>query len=320
MLALGKLEPVFYAFSDEDILYDSEFAGYEENQNEAQTRILSTTPRTDVQYLFYGIETNFKDDVSKLAKGEKFLNISQPEADKTYNSLSVLGNSQTNTSYAPAWDLRFEAAEISSSAPAITGSISTQRIPQVNLKDVVYDINFFKGLPSEFSDQLETQNFDQSVLDNELEELPGGSLIEVVNQDIFINLEELNSAYQNDNFEIEVFLVEEKTVIGDQTGHTRETLTPLFFNQRTFKRDDIYDDEEFFQSFILDEPNSTMVEYYINVQADYEIPQDVICRHVPQDRRKGIYGKQMNCPDKTIVITDGYSSDVDLSDAEDNCD
>lgn len=318
MLAQGKLEPAFYAFSDEDVLYDSEFAGYEENQNEAQTRILDETPRTTPQYLFYGIETEFKDDVSRLEKGERFL--SQPEAARTYSSLSVLGNSQLNSNYIPAWNLQMRASEISSSVRTITGSISDQKIPQIDLKDVKYDVNFLKRLPSELTEQLEAQNFESSVLDNEIEELSDGSILEVVNEDIFIDLEELNSLFRTDNFEVEVFLVEEKTIPGDQTGHTREFLKPLYFNQRTFKRDEIYDDEEFFQEFIKEEPDETMVEYYMDIQADYEIPVDVMCKYVPIDRRRGVYGKRRNCPDTEIVITSPYKSDVDPEDVSDRCD
>ena len=40
LLSKGKFKPAFYAFFDDDILYDSEYAGSEEAQNYAQTRIL----------------------------------------------------------------------------------------------------------------------------------------------------------------------------------------------------------------------------------------------------------------------------------------
>ena len=44
LLSKGKLKPAFYAFFDDDILYDSEAAGFSENQNKIQTRIIQETP------------------------------------------------------------------------------------------------------------------------------------------------------------------------------------------------------------------------------------------------------------------------------------
>lgn len=319
MLQLGKFLPKFYAFSDEDVIYDTNHGGYTENQNDSQTRILDESVRLLPQYLFYGIETEFKKDVNALDKGQVFLNEPQPEADRTYSSISTLGNSQLNNSYRPAWRMTLASGEISSSYPAITGSISDLRIPQINLKDVIYDVNFIKNLPSDISDQLEAQNFESTVLDNEIEELSDGSIIEVVNKDIFINLEELNSLFNNDNFEIEMFIVEDKQIPGSPANCPRETLIPLHFKQKTFKRDDIYDDEEFFNSFGEGELNPSMVEYYFNVQADHEIPEDVRCKYIPQDRRKGVYGKYLNCPDTQIIIRrEDYRSDVEPG--EEPCD
>ena len=36
LLSLGKFSPTFYAFHDENIIYDSEYAGFAETQNEAE--------------------------------------------------------------------------------------------------------------------------------------------------------------------------------------------------------------------------------------------------------------------------------------------
>ena len=39
-LSLGKLKPVYYEFYDDDILYDSEYAGFSEEQNDTNSRII----------------------------------------------------------------------------------------------------------------------------------------------------------------------------------------------------------------------------------------------------------------------------------------
>src|SRR5210317_805300 len=45
LLSNGKLMPKYYAFFDDDILYDIECIGGDEEQNEIKNRILTDTPR-----------------------------------------------------------------------------------------------------------------------------------------------------------------------------------------------------------------------------------------------------------------------------------
>ena len=55
LLSQGRWDPVYYAFFDDDVIYDGENAGVQENQNDAETRI-KETPRTKVQYTFAGVD------------------------------------------------------------------------------------------------------------------------------------------------------------------------------------------------------------------------------------------------------------------------
>ena len=43
LLAKGKLKPAYYAFFDDDILYDAGAAGFSEDNNQIQTRIVDET-------------------------------------------------------------------------------------------------------------------------------------------------------------------------------------------------------------------------------------------------------------------------------------
>lgn len=57
LLAQGKLEPEYYAFFDDDILYDARYAGSpDEEQNYIATRIKEETPRLKAQYNFTRLE------------------------------------------------------------------------------------------------------------------------------------------------------------------------------------------------------------------------------------------------------------------------
>ncbi len=60
MLSIGHFKPVFYAFFDDDILYDSEKAGFSETQNSSQQRIIEETPKLKPQHLTSGVLTFFQ--------------------------------------------------------------------------------------------------------------------------------------------------------------------------------------------------------------------------------------------------------------------
>ena len=52
LLSMGKMKPVYYAFFDDNIMYDSEYGGQEEDQNIIQQRITELTPQLQTQYKF----------------------------------------------------------------------------------------------------------------------------------------------------------------------------------------------------------------------------------------------------------------------------
>ena len=56
-LSVGEFKPVFYAFFDDDILYDSDYAQVSGSQNSIEPRIQEETPRLQAQHTFEGRET-----------------------------------------------------------------------------------------------------------------------------------------------------------------------------------------------------------------------------------------------------------------------
>ena len=68
LLSEGKLKPYYYAFFDDDVIYDGNYAGMTEEQNAIKDRIEETI-RTRTQYVFEGIETTINHN-NKLIRGE----------------------------------------------------------------------------------------------------------------------------------------------------------------------------------------------------------------------------------------------------------
>lgn len=60
LLSIGHFKPVFYAFFDDDILYDSSKAGVEEDQNTSQRRIIEETPKLKTQHITSGVFAHFQ--------------------------------------------------------------------------------------------------------------------------------------------------------------------------------------------------------------------------------------------------------------------
>ena len=55
-LAAGQLNPTYYAFFDDDVMYDVSGSGYTEDQNDAEPRIQSNTPKLKINPTREGAE------------------------------------------------------------------------------------------------------------------------------------------------------------------------------------------------------------------------------------------------------------------------
>ena len=64
LLSKGKLNPAYYSFFDDTVLYDPEWALYEEHQNETEGRIQENTPMLKTFNNYHSIE----DDIERAIK------------------------------------------------------------------------------------------------------------------------------------------------------------------------------------------------------------------------------------------------------------
>jgi len=133
LLSKGKWDPIYYAFFDDDIIYDSQYGGVTEGQNDIQARITGSA-RTRDQYVFSGIET----EISKLMQVEVNPEASEAERisiqatdDREYALSYPLGRSDTGNQNNPAWAITFLKGELSSSIPYSTSSLGV--VPRVQM-------------------------------------------------------------------------------------------------------------------------------------------------------------------------------------------
>ena len=266
LISRGKFKPVYYAFYDDDIIYDSLYANVSESQNSAQTRILDETPSLKPQTTFTSVEDSAKlntltvREIDKLKEEE-----SQISADKNYALSLPLANSSLSSDYAPAWTLRVISGSISSSNPYIDNSDGLSgglqpylKIPQINLNDNIYDvkksINNYNILPD--------YNIEQVIIDGDNQ-----NIYSIKNSPLVLEILENNVDNLNKNFDIEIFIEEEEQIPGMQ--EKKKILKKLNFKKETIT---------ILNGILLDEPitfeyleNETMAEYYFELTIDDEI-------------------------------------------------
>ena len=126
LLSNGKMMPKYYAFFDDDIIYDLEFGGDEEEQGDIKDRILDQTPRLRPQRDLISPE-------SQLFTFEREEDSSRPYSKIAMNHLiDPLGTSDGAYEEAPSWNVSFLLGEIDHVSSSIESDEShRKRIPQL---------------------------------------------------------------------------------------------------------------------------------------------------------------------------------------------
>lgn len=291
LLSRGKFKPVYYAFFDDNILYDGEYAGISEVQNDIEPRIQENTVQNKTQYVFSGIESNFSvylDPSDDPTKSEIERIRVQPTPEKEFSLVNALGDSDLQSTFAPTWRLTFLEGDIQNASFLLTGTYQDLQIPQVNL-DVVYTTKVLDAQQTEIAaldfdppeivyraDRVETAESHDGI------NFADGSSIEVSykdgNKNLLLMVEEDGVTFKKENFEIEVYCVEPSD----------GSYMPLSFKER---KSNIVDG-----LLVLDqgppeeiELDDTYVEFFFDILSDSKINKSDLCRGISRVKSKGIY-------------------------------
>ena len=267
LLSQGRFKPLYYAFFDDDIIYDMEAATTEEAQNDIETRITGSSLRLKTQHVFRGIETDVKKAHRKIKSGEAAMGSRAVTPGPENLALAnPLGHSDYVSQYRPSWSLRVEEGEITSTSDVYTLSsknvdyVPLVKIPQINM-DMEYETHVRK-LTTEESNELEgLEEFDLlgDFFFKEGQLTPfgkDGQYLTLEEESVVLSLDEMNVLFKNKNFDIEVFEIQENTEDG---GIKREDLIPLKFSDPNNLEEEI---------------TSEHVDYYFDLFVDEEIVAD----------------------------------------------
>jgi len=322
LLSKGKFRPAYYAFFDDNMLYDSQYGGTTENQNEIDNRIRSTTPQLQTQYKFTG---KFQEGIEvDFGGGDKIV----PTAPSKRDSLSRdLGTSQVSNDKYPAIVMKFLKGGVNSYDLTYETKFGKKIIPQlsasVNYKIYIQKSLFTSGdgLPMDFDDNFSPIDENQvaeltdSYITSQLAD--DGSFLFIKNDYILADILEENTNFKMENFDIEVFKI-------DSSDSGEEELIPLTFAKKQKKQkivnnilldeDDAEDDEE----IILE---TTNVEYYFDIYCDSNIDKEIIANSISEIKSRGFYTDNGytsdRAPNVIKAVADIYGTNVTSADVED---
>ncbi len=347
LLSKGEFRPVSYAFFDDNVLYDSSYAGLEtESQNSIEPRIQEDTPALKTQYIYYGAETEILRIAEEIRGTNGAVPSMQPVADKHYALAAPLGTSALHTDKLPSWHLRYFAAELDDSIQYVTGAHPTMKIPQLSsnivYKTEMYDNNSISpniaaARKGGFGSTVKTQTSVESEYMMTSQKFDDGTYFVTTGDQLLVEITEQNTDFFKENFDIEVFIVEEVDVTGsvktpgmNTKKNKKEILRPLNFPliaptvvDGLLVRPDVQKTTD---------QDQDDVGYYFEVNVDNEIPPETLCAIIANLKSQGadlgyLTDIGIECPDRTggpggslspgaDIPFDLYSSNVSEEDIE----
>jgi hypothetical protein len=352
LLSQGKFKPAQYSFSDEGVLYNYETTKRSETQNSANERILNETPYTKVQARNDACitSTNIEADPS-ISQNNIF--------DSIKAKINSLGNSDLGDQVAPKTNIYILEGTTSGSSEFLispTATLTTLgptegheliNIPQIEIEllyrstisdntgEDEYFIRDFSNSPTNSDD---ASRFVREGVLGDQQYLDGG-YVYVTRQKLFILMEQENIRNSFENFEIEIYDVQDeidpvtKTNVLRKLRFAKTEEDLLVDNGVMIDQDElvrkmriIEDNVSFAEDDGLRDPSlphrTDLVNYYLSVRTDTysEISDIEVCNSI-KILKSNKFGMDIpfECPD--VTSTDQTAYDIYYTDNKqnDNC-
>jgi len=324
LLSIGKLKPKYYDFTDDDILYDISADGTSTEGNEnAHNRIVTNTPKLKTLYLKKGVESDSQENFGLAVEMNKHIDevrIMTQEVSYNQKDLMPLGRSSYSSQVLPNFQVTMLQGEIAGSIHYLSSSnlgetiVDSLPIPQIDIDFVIT-----ATIGSQLADPSENYDFASRLFD--------GKYVRLTFENPIIHLKEFGSFYEKENFDIEVYELnnyEYSTRIGGPLSilHiTGQSMTPKKF---------IKIPNAIVNDMLVDSPSSPFgaeavmtknrVQYYFDIEVDQEISREELCEVIQKlEVNNQFIDEELICPDKRTEQFNIYRSRVAPGDLED-CD
>jgi len=282
-LALGKFNPSYYAFFDDDVIYDASYAALTESANgEADDRVRKETPYLKTIYSIVGAET-------KLNKGagdqELLNNIRLYENNNLLkyglgtSKIGEVTGSQISVSFL---DGTLTSVQTSSTA-FVFGNTDNPKTaydkPQTKLTTQNLDLSpEIRSLPDP-SMTIPPELLDQTRIEPAIVSpvLQDNKYIFLEVDELLLAVDELNSVEDYNNFEISIYKIE-------TNENNEEEYKKLNFKS---KQEQVNEEGFLMDRAEIATQDSTVtsddVEFYLDIQVDEEIDPALLTSKVPRD-------------------------------------
>jgi len=274
-LADGKFKPVYYAFFDDDVLYDASRAGITEDNNDIETRIQDNSPSLRVQTSFTDLEKLVMKQTHDLREGvyheDSTTDVKHdPSVFQDYDGLRnvlPLGTALLGSQYAAAWRVEFLEGQFKASRNSTNDDLSKKTV--VPIPQITCDLTLqpqlvskdFKGVSDPVTGKyIPPTTHGLGGLDLEYQQF-----IRVKDDYILLDVVENNVDLLNDSFSLEVYEV--------LTEDGKEVLKPKAFRKEAemVVNDILLDESEIDRQLYAGEIDTNFVEYYFDISMDSTI-------------------------------------------------
>ena len=316
-LAAGTFKPAYYAFFDDDVLYDGARAGVVEDNNDIEPRIQENCPSIRAQTSFRDLEREVKrqtHDIEKDVLHERNVNDLKNDPTVFYDTDGLrnvlpLGNSQLGNQYVAAWRVEMLAGSYYRSRsttldPALSCSVPYPcQKPIINIPQLDVDLTITpKIVDKDFVGVSDPKTEKYVALNSATNQF-----IRIEDDYLLLDIGEYNVDLLNDAFEIEVYEI--------TTEEEEEVLIPKFFRKKIeFIRNGIMLEEEEVTAQISEARiNKNYVEYYFNIDNDENIDgKTKYEKIVSREKRGNIFDNNVGYEDYTQTPgQELYTSDND---------
>lgn len=306
LLSRGMLKPKYYSFYDDDVIYDSQYGGFSEAQYEAHDRIKHQTVRPKAQYVFTGIETEFKNTInpkrSNTLDQEHFSH--QSSIDRNRALTYQLGSIDPTSVDSVGFNIVFAKAPISSSATTASGTLERQLIPQIEVDHVIKtSVGLTKeeleeeltrpvhGVHEPYEIATEMEKFSERTgmpasLAAVSPTLEDGSFFFEEQEYVFLDVKEINQLVEQENFEVEVF---EFVTNVNKNGQEIESLRQLTFLPTPMEVERYAKENDIGVTFPTPTPEN--VEYYFFINTDEHIEDQILCQVNFENKSRDLFAE-----------------------------
>jgi len=283
LFSIGTFRPTYYAFFDDNVLYDGSYTGLTESQNSIQNRIKNETQYLESLVLF--------EDVAILALNNKgsivnFFDVDitptkQLPRKDTFRFSEAIGNAYLDgkPQNAPAWKMVVLSGEISSSQ--IKDTVNDLNIPQLNI-----DLTYTKRV---IDSDIDIDPNTIGDLHNKTPQFIDNKIIQLVYDDALIYAEEVNTQLLTENFEIEIFEISSSAVADSGSTPQSTAYVRKYFQQNIPQIKDGYLLHDTPTHKLQGELGTASVEYYFDIVKDGKIPSSVVCRNLEVFTKQSYY-------------------------------